>query len=126
MFNRRTLVVAAATITIPLIGCGGVVPDSGESVQVNGRVVGPAGKSINGFNVFFQPTGGKAQQVQFQLGQDGGFSGQMVTGSYTYYLVPGKGNATEKVLDTFPETYRQGSLDRQIEVKGGSLELAFK
>ena len=49
----------------------------------------------------------------------------MIAGTYTYSLAPGKPPATEQALEKFPEAYRQGSLDRQIEVKAGTLELKF-
>jgi hypothetical protein len=128
MIRNRTLVPLVAVLApfvLALPGCGGDVPASGETVEVSGKVPAPAGKSIAGYNLFFQPTGGKAQQVQFPITADGSFSGKMVAGTYTYYLTPGKGSATEKALEAFPEAYRKGSLDRQIDVKGGALELKF-
>jgi hypothetical protein len=97
----------------------------GEQVDVSGKVPAPSGKSVAGYNLFFQPTAGEAQQVQFPIKPDGTFEGKIVAGKYTYYLIPGKGNATEKALESFPEAYRKGSLDRQIDVKAGSLELKF-
>ncbi len=121
----RFLALAPLLVVLFAAGCGGDVPASGEEVDVSGKVPAPAGKSIAGYNLFFQATGGKAQQVHFTLPADGTFSGKMVSGTYTYYLTPGKGSATEQALEAFPEAYRKGSLDRQIEVKGGPLELKF-
>jgi hypothetical protein len=125
MSRIRTLTPLLAVVALFAIGCGYDVPSSGETVDVSGKVPAPEGKSIAGYQIFFQPTGGKAQQVQFPITADGSFSGKMVSGQYTYYLVPGKGSATEQALDRFPEAYRKGSLDRQIDVKAGTLELKF-
>lgn len=126
MLTRRVALYAFALAACTLAGCGGgLVPESGETVQVSGKVSAPQGKSVNGFQIFFQATGGKGQQVQFPLSADGSFSGQMVKGKYSYYLIPGKGTATEKALESFPDAYRQGSLDRQVDVKGGEVELKF-
>lgn len=124
--NRTISLFAIVGAMIGLAGCSGYVSTT-EGVQVNvtGKVPAPAGKSVKDFIIFFQPTAGEAQQVQFPLDASGSFSGKMVAGQYTYYLIPGKGAATEKALDSFPEAYRRGSLDRQIEVKAGTLELKF-
>ncbi len=125
MFTRRTSLVAVLVAVVTLTGCGGDVPEPGHEVQVTGKVPAPAGKSVAGFNIQFQATGGKARQATFPVGADGSFSGPIVKGKYTYYLTPGKGAATEKVLESFPEPYRKGSLDRQMDVNGGDVELKF-
>jgi hypothetical protein len=126
MYTRRLALVAVAVALAALAGCGGgLVPESGEEVQVSGKVPAPAGKSVGGFNIFFQATGGKARMATFPINPDGTFAGPMVKGKYTYYLTPGKGAATEQALEKFPEAYRQGSLDRQVEVTGGEIELKF-
>jgi hypothetical protein len=110
-----------------LCGCGGYSPEPGQEVQVSGKVPAPAGKTLTGFVLHFQPTGGKARMAEFTLPADGSFSGPMMSGSYSYYLIPGKAGtaATEKALEGFPEAYRQGSLDRQVDVNGGEIQLKF-
>ena len=125
--NRSVALVGMLVVgSLGLTGCSGYVSTTeGVQVEVTGKVPAPSGKSVAGYNLFFQPTAGEAQQVQFPIKPDGTFQGKMVAGMYTYYLIPGKGNATEKALDSFPESYRRGSLDRQIEVKAGSIELKF-
>jgi hypothetical protein len=126
MLSRRLALLVVAAAVAVLTGCGGgLVPESGEEVQVSGKVPAPAGKSLAGYNIQFQATGGKARQATFPIGGDGSFSGPMTKGKYTYFLTPGKGAATEKALEAFPEAYRQGSLDRQVDVNGGEIELKF-
>ena len=123
--SRLVALAPLMIVLAALTGCGGDVPASGEEVDVSGKVPAPAGKSIAGYNIFFQATGGKGRMAQFPLPADGTFSGKMMAGTYTYYLTPGKGGATEQALEGFPEAYRKGSLDRQVEVKGGAIELKF-
>ena len=125
MFTRRSSLLAVLIAVVALSGCGGDVPEPGKEVDVTGKVVAPAGKSVAGFTIYFQPTGGKAQPIGFPIQQDSTFSGKMMSGKYTYSLAPGKGAATEKALEAFPEAYRKGSLDRQIDVNGGEIELKF-
>lgn len=128
MCSRRLCLLAVVVAACSIAGCGGgMVPESGEEVQVTGKVPAPPGKSVAGFNIQFQATGGKARQATFPVGADGSFSGPMMKGKYTYYLSPGKAGtaATEKALESFPEAYRQGSLDRQIDVNGGEIQLKF-
>lgn len=125
MSSRRLCLFALVVVACSLAGCGGDVPEPGDEVQVTGKVPAPSGKSVVGYNIQFQATGGKARQATFPVGADGSFSGPMVKGKYTYYLTPGKGAATEKALESFPEPYRKGSLDRQIDVNGGEITLKF-
>ncbi len=126
MLDRRFPLIALTLAALAaLAGCGGDVPESGEEVQVTGKVPAPPGKSVAGYNIQFQATGGKARQATFLVAADGSFSGPMVKGKYTYYLTPGKGSATEQALESLPESYRKGSLDRQIDVNGGAIELKF-
>jgi hypothetical protein len=118
---------AVLMFSLALTGCSSYVSTNpGEQVDVSGQVTAPSGKSVAGYNLFFHPTGGEAQQVQFPLSATGTFSGKMVAGPYTYYLTPGTGKANEKTLESFPPAYRTGSLDRKIEVKAGVLDLKFE
>lgn len=127
--NRR---IAFCLLAIPLscfVGCSGYVSTSpGSEVDVSGKINGPDGKPLNDVFLHFQPTGGDAMPIQFPL-KNGSFSGKMIAGKYTYYLgAPESGpNArkAETILKSLPATWKAGSLDRQISVSGGPLELKF-
>ena len=121
-------IVVVAVLSALTVGCGGYESTTpGESVDVTGKVTGPDGKPVAGFKIVLQPTAGPGQQVFFTLKPDGGFAGKMVVGTYTYYLEPGKGAATEQALFKMPAAVRAGSMERTIEVQAGGepLELKF-
>jgi len=122
----RTVLLVAVSLAVA--GCGSYASTTpGESVDVTGKVTGPDNKPVAGFQVVLQPTGGLGQEVLFTLKPDGGFAGKVVVGTYTFYLKPGKGAATEQALFKMPPVVRAGSMERQIEVKSGgqTLELKF-
>jgi hypothetical protein len=126
MCSRRLFLFALAVAACSFAGCGGgVVPESGEEVQVTGKVPPPAGKSLSGFSIQFLTTGGKGRQATMPLSADGSFSGPMMKGKYSYSLVATKAPATEQALESFPDAYKKASLDRQIDVNGGEIALKF-
>jgi hypothetical protein len=128
--NRRIAVCLLALPLFSVIGCSGYVSTTpGTDVDVSGTVRGPDGKPLNDVVLYFQPTGGEAMPNQFPL-KNGSFSGKMIVGKYTYYLgAPLQTGPSQKkaetILKTMPASWKEGSLDRQIDVSGGTLELKF-
>lgn len=124
--------IAFCILVLPIgsfAGCSGYISTTpGTDVEVSGTVNGPDGKPVKDVVLYFQPTGGDAMPNQFPL-KNGSFSGRMIAGKYTYYLgAPQSGpevRKTETILKSFPATWKEGSLDRQINVSGGALELKF-
>ena len=54
----------------------------------------------------------------------GAFRGSITPGKYTYYISEVSGKTT--AFASIPEKYREGSLDRQIEIETGkSLDLTL-
>ena len=70
-----------------------------------------------GDRVQFQATGGTARQATFVLKADGKFAGKMTAGKYTYFFNELQGKAAAH--SALPAAFRQGSMERQIEVKAG-------
>lgn len=126
--NRRCALISCVLASIALSGCGGYEKTTpGTDVEVSGSVNGPDGKPLKDCMIYFQPTGGLAQPAQFPL-KDGKFSGKMLTGTYTYYInAPQMGDVRkgEAAIKGLPEGWKAGSLDRQVQVKGGELTLKF-
>lgn len=126
---RRIVISVLAFPVLGLVGCTGYVSTTpGVDVEVSGTVNGPDGKPVKDVVLYFQPTGGEAMPIQFPL-KNGTFSGRMIAGKYTYFLgAPQMGSdirKAETILKSFPATWKEGSLDRQISVSGGVLELKF-
>jgi hypothetical protein len=114
---------------VACIGCGDVSLRAGDEVDVTGQVSGRDGKPISDVSIHFQPTGGNALPAQFDLNADGTFSGKMLAGQYTYYLTTSVTKPTKKgavVLESLPAEYRQGSMERQITVRAGRLDIKFQ
>ena len=128
--NRRIAVCILAFPLLSFVGCSGYVStSSGTDVEVSGTVNGPDGKPVKDVVLYFQPTGGEAMPNQFPL-KNGSFSGKMIAGKYTYYLgAPVQAGTdqrkAETILKSMPAAWKAGSLDRQISVSGGTLELKF-
>jgi hypothetical protein len=122
---RSTLVVA---LGFALTGCGKQVnPDVAQEVEVSGKVVGPDGQPLTNVMIGFAPTGGAAAANAFPLGADGSFKGTLRAGKYSYAILPlsETDKKSEAVLKKLPDSYKATTLDRQIDVSGGALELKF-
>jgi hypothetical protein len=113
--TRRMMI--AACLTLSLVGCGGRTPDSSTEVDATGTVTNASGAPVKDVEIQFQSTGGTARQATFKLGADGKFAGKMTAGKYSYFFneLPGKAAAFAGI----PQAFRQGSMDRQIEVSAG-------
>jgi hypothetical protein len=107
----------AAPLALFLAGCGGRTPDASTEVDATGTVTNTSGAPVKDVELQFQATGGTARQATFKLGADGKFSGKMTTGKYTYFFNELQGKAA--AFNAIPAGFRQGSMDRQIEVKAG-------
>lgn len=116
--TRRLMIAAALTLSAAVAGCGGTTPQASTEVQASGTVTTGSGAPVKDVELQFNATGGTARQAAFKLGADGKFAGTMTAGKYTYFFneLPGKAAAFAAI----PASYRQGSMDRQIEVKDGA------
>jgi hypothetical protein len=124
--NSRLLPPCLVAALVAVTGCGGPDMTPVDQVEVNGTVSVPAGKIPVGVSITFQPTGGTSQPAVFRLKPDGTFAGKMNPGKYSYFLSCPEGNQKmEAAMKVLPETARRASLDRQIDVQGGSLQIGF-
>ena len=86
-----------------------------------GRVT-KGGRPVSDVVLNLQPTGDGTQATLPVKGGD--FRGSITPGKYTYYI--SEANGKTKAFASIPEKYREGSLDRQIEIeKGKSLDLTL-
>jgi hypothetical protein len=113
---------ATMMLVLVLSGCGYRDPGkTSDPVEVSGRVT-KDGRPVSDVVLNLQPTGDGTQATLPVKGGD--FRGSITPGKYTYYISEVNGKA--KAFTSIPEKYREGSLDRQIEIeKGKSLDLTL-
>jgi len=97
-------------LCLAVFGCGTHVSRNPDPVEVEGRVTLKS-KPLTGVTVNLQPTGSGAQ-ASLPV-KNGKFKGSVTPGTYTYYLSEGTSAADFKAI---PEKYREGSMDRQVEI----------
>jgi hypothetical protein len=109
-------------LILGLTGCGYRDPGKNpDPVEVSGQVT-KGGKPVGDVVLNFQPTGDGTQATIPVKG--GAYRGTITPGKYTYYISEAGGKAN--AFASIPEKYREGSLDRQIEIeKGKSLDLTL-
>lgn len=107
-----------ALMALGLAGCGyaGTAPDVDMMVKVTA-----GGKPVNGVTINFQPTVPGSLPRVMPI-EDGNALGNMTPGKYAYFVTEGKDKAAYEAI---PKQYREASLDRQVEVKGETIELAL-
>jgi hypothetical protein len=101
-------------LAVVLIGCGvnpGVNP---EPVDISGRVT-LAGRPVSDVTFNLQATGA-GTQAMYPV-KAGEFRGKATPGRYTWYLSEGSNASAFRAI---PGKYRQGAMDRQIDVGAGS------
>jgi hypothetical protein len=96
-----------------LVGCSVDPGKNPDMVEVQGKVTVNS-KPLTGVTVNFQPTGVGTQATMPV--KDGSFKGSITPGKYTYYVTEGSNTASYKSV---PSKYREGSLDRQIDIGAG-------
>jgi hypothetical protein len=129
----RTLLIVAALAAVA--GC------SGRPVSVSGTVKTKDAKPVTGVLLVLMPDDGAKSKIRsFQLDAQGGFQGEALPGSYTYYLsrmsvetnedgLPVK-KADVPIQKTYEQAYRKVPMryrthdgagpDRKVEVASGA------
>jgi hypothetical protein len=123
MMLRNLLGCLLMTGVVLVSGCGpkDQAPHDKPS-PVTGTINGPDGKPMANVGIYFQPTGNGFPMTFFA--ENGTFKGDMIPGKYAWSIrIPESGlnAAQQKAAATaykgVPEKFREGSMDRQIEVK---------
>ena len=97
-------------VALVLAGCGGVNPAKNpDPVEVSGTVQLAGGKPVPDGTLHLQPTGSGGQATLPV--KNGRFKGSVMPGKYTWYLASAA---------RIPDKYKEGSLDRQIDVAPGA------
>ena len=114
--------IATLMLVLVLGGCGYRDPGkTSDPVEITGRV-SKGGRPVSDVVLNLQPTGEGTQATLPVKGGD--FRGSITPGKYTYFI--SEANGRPSAFASIPEKYREGSLDRQVEIeKGKSLDLTL-
>jgi len=119
----RKLTVLIVSALALVVGCNSVDPGkSADMVDVSGTV-SRGGKPVTDVTLNLQPTAKGSTQAALPV-KNGQFKGKVTPGKYTYFLSQASNASAFKAV---PEKYREGSLERQIVIKGaGPVEFTFE
>lgn len=99
-----------------VIGCGGVNPGTNPGpVDFSGKVT-RNGKPVSEVTFNLQPTGHGSLPAVLPV-KNGEIKGKVNPGRYTFFFSDGPNPAA---IAAIPEKYREGTLERQIEVAEGT------
>ncbi|MCI0335849.1 MAG: hypothetical protein L0228_21795 [Planctomycetes bacterium] len=111
-------------LIVGLLGCSSEVKMKGAPVSVSGKV-SQSGQPFGGMVMTFHPLG-DGHVREFPVHKDGTFNGELVSGTYAYYvakpIVPGAAQALRKL----PPKYFEADLSRTVTVElGQQLSIAL-
>jgi hypothetical protein len=105
-------------IGLVLVGCSTNPGKNPDPVEVSGKVTSSGGKPVTDVVLNLQPVGigGHATATV----KNGEFKAAVIPGKYTYFFAEGS-KAPPAAFRAIPEKYRAGAMDRQIEIKAGTV-----
>jgi hypothetical protein len=112
--NRSLLILLVACTFLALPGCGVKVESNGDPVEVTFNV-SRGGKAVNDVKLHMQAIAKGAGA--FGDVKNGVSKITLFPGTYTYYVAEG---SSEAGLAGIPATYLEGSMERKLEITGGS------
>ena len=119
MRNKFYMFLVLSVNSIILSGCGNITPSMNPSpISVSGSVM-QGNQPVGDVVLNLQPTGPGALPVVIVL-KNGQFEADVNPGSYTWFLSEGSEKSSKKAFESVAESFRAGSLERQIEVSPGS------
>ena len=98
-------------VCLTFLGCSHNPGKNPDPIEVQGKVTLNS-KPVSGVTFNFQPTG-TGTQAALPV-KDGTFKGSVTPGKYTYYVTEGASAAN---FNAIPQKYREGSLERQIDIR---------
>ncbi|MFM7166902.1 MAG: hypothetical protein ACKO3T_16820 [Planctomycetaceae bacterium] len=107
--------IFALLLVAAVAGCSQNIPVGTNPEPVNVTInVTLGGAPVDGLKFNFQPVGdGLPAIIDIK---NGAASGPVTPGNYTWYVSGSEKDLTDKKI---PEQYREGSMDRKVDIKGG-------
>lgn len=127
--HRSNLVVAAiASASVVLASLPGCSSSSSKmlpsATPVSGTLTRADGTPIGNVTLMLQPLS-TGHMTSFEVAADGTFSGEAVAGPYAWFVTKSsKATDTDAAIDTVPEDFRQGKLERKVTVGSSPLTLS--
>jgi hypothetical protein len=106
-----------AVIAAGAIGCTQATTLKEAPVSVSGKV-SQAGKPVGEVLVSFHPLD-KGHVVSLPVNADGTFTGEMISGNYSYYVGKSPAHSSATALAKVDPKYYEPAMDRSISVESG-------
>jgi hypothetical protein len=119
---RQSIVI----LLFVLAGCGTRVVKNPDPIEISGKVQLAGGRPVTAVVFNLQPTAGGSQAV-IPL-KNGEFKATVTPGRYTYYITEGsaKDPQAKESYSAIPAKFREGAMDRQIEIAAGATTVDIK
>jgi hypothetical protein len=120
----RVYLTLAAIVAAGAIGCSKPTTLKDSPVSVSGKV-SQGGKPVGNVVVWFHPLD-KGHLKSLPVNTDGTFAGELIGGSYSYYIDKSPAPAAAAALAKIDPKYYQPELARSVNVEfGKEIELAL-
>jgi hypothetical protein len=107
----------ATTLAVVAIGCSGAPPLKEGPVSVSGKVV-QGGKPVSNVVLWFHPLD-KGHLQNVPVSADGGFTGELIGGNYSYYVAASSAPNSAAALKAIDPKYYEPNMERKISVEFG-------
>lgn len=108
---------AIIVLVLTTMGCGAQSPGLKQApISVTGRI-SQAGQPVGNIAVSLQPLD-KGHSAVLPVGADGTFQGQLISGTYAYFLAQSGAHSTE-ALRKIDSVYLQPDLQRTVRIEAG-------
>ena len=119
----RHIHLSFALLLVALIGCSSATTKMAEPVPISGSLTGADGQPVGNVLLMLQPTV-TGFMVGCEVDKEGRFTGEAVPGSYAWFINrSAKATDADAALAKVKEDLQRGSLDRQVKVGSGSVDI---
>lgn len=118
-------IASAGVVLASFAGCSSssskVLP---AATPVSGTLTRADGKPLGNVTLMLQPLS-TGHMTSFDVGADGTFRGEAVAGPYAWFVTKSSNAAdADAALENVPEDFRQGKLERKVNVGASPLALS--
>lgn len=117
--------LAVATLLAAPPGCSSTASKTlPAATPVSGSLTRADGRPLAGVTLMLQPLS-VGHMTSFEVGPDGAFSGEAITGPYAWFVTKSsKAADADAAIAKVPEDFQQGKLERKVNVGSSPLTLS--